>query len=214
MSDLDSFFAKKDRKKPKGKKFTTSENLVASLLEEPQKKQDKLKKERSNFAQLLNSGDKDNTSSSQTEEEWKEYREEIKDYTTLKIQNLTADVSSNCSDNNEKDDAIEFEENEAGEMVPKRKQAGPWKVHEPEPVAPPKAEPVVVEKPLEPKKSAYVPPAHRNNFQGGPRSAPRSKTSLDVKNEDMFPTLQGNTAAKKVMAPVKKAETPAWSKYQ
>lgn len=72
------------------------------------------------------------------EEEWKEYQEEIKDYTTLKIQNLTTDGSTNCSDNNDKDDAVEFEENEAGEMVPKRKQAGPWKVAETEVVVPPK----------------------------------------------------------------------------
>lgn len=54
------------------------------------------------------------------------------------MQNLTTDCSSNCSDNNEKDDEIEFEENEAGELVPKRKNAGPWKVPEPEPAPPPK----------------------------------------------------------------------------
>lgn len=56
----------------------------------------------------------------------------------LKIQTLTTDCSYNFSDNNEKDDEIEFEENEAGEMVPKRKNPGPWKVTEPEPTPPPK----------------------------------------------------------------------------
>lgn len=71
------------------------------------------------------------------EEEWNEYQEEIKDYTTLKIQNLTTD-SPHYSDSNEKDEEIEFEENEAGEMVPKRKNPGPWKVQEVEPVPPPK----------------------------------------------------------------------------
>jgi len=53
------------------------------------------------------------------------------------MQNLTADCPSNLTDNNEKDDEIEFEEREAGEMVPKRKNAGPWKVNEPEQPPPP-----------------------------------------------------------------------------
>lgn len=53
---------------------------------------------------------------------------------------------------------------------------------------------------------------------GGHRSAPRSKTGLNVKDEDMFPTLQGNST-KKSIAPLsytaKKPETPpTWSKYQ
>lgn len=74
----------------------------------------------------------------QQEEEWNEYQEEIKDYTTLKIQSLTTDCSSNYTDSNDKDDEIEFEENENGEMVPRRKNAGPWKVPEPEPAPPPK----------------------------------------------------------------------------
>uniref|UniRef100_A0A2S2P0M7 Protein CDV3 n=1 Tax=Schizaphis graminum TaxID=13262 RepID=A0A2S2P0M7_SCHGA len=148
------------------------------------------------------------------EEEWNEYQEEIKDYTTLKMQNLTADCPSNFTDNNDKDDEIEFEENEAGEMVPKRKNAGPWKLNEPEqPPPPPKAAPPVV---AEVQKNVYVPPAQRNNFQGGHRSAPRNKSnSLDVKDEEMFPTLSSNNSTKKSVAPTaRKVETPAWAKYQ
>jgi len=53
------------------------------------------------------------------------------------MQNLTADCPSNLTDNNEKDDEVEFAENEAGEMVPKRKNAGPWKLNEPEQPPPP-----------------------------------------------------------------------------
>lgn len=45
MADLDNFFAKKDRKKTKGQKFATSDNMATSQ-EELQKKQDKQKKER------------------------------------------------------------------------------------------------------------------------------------------------------------------------
>lgn len=46
MADLDNFFAKKDRKKSKGKKFATSTDNIATSQEELQKKQDKQKKER------------------------------------------------------------------------------------------------------------------------------------------------------------------------
>jgi len=74
----------------------------------------------------------------QLEEEWNDYREEIKDYTTLKIQNLTTDCASNSSDSNERDNEVQFEENESGEMIPKRKNLGPWKVPEIEPTLLPK----------------------------------------------------------------------------
>lgn len=45
MADLDNFFAKKDRKKTKGQKFATSDNMATSQ-EELQKKQEKQKKDR------------------------------------------------------------------------------------------------------------------------------------------------------------------------
>jgi len=52
---------------------------------------------------------------------------------------------------------------------------------------------------------------------GGHRSAPRSKTGLNVEDEDMFPTLQGNST-KRTIAPsytAKKPEAPpTWSRYQ
>lgn len=42
MADLDDFFAKKDRKKAKGKKFTTTEE-IAKKLEETGKRVEKIK---------------------------------------------------------------------------------------------------------------------------------------------------------------------------
>lgn len=42
MADLDDFFAKKDRKKAKGKKFTTTEE-IAKKLEETEKRIEKPK---------------------------------------------------------------------------------------------------------------------------------------------------------------------------
>jgi hypothetical protein len=45
MADLDDFFAKKDRKKAKGKKFTTTDE-IAKKLEETGKKIEKSKKDK------------------------------------------------------------------------------------------------------------------------------------------------------------------------
>lgn len=45
MADLDDFFAKKDRKKSKGKKFLTTEE-IAKKLEETGKKIEKPKKDK------------------------------------------------------------------------------------------------------------------------------------------------------------------------
>ena len=45
MADLDDFFAKKDKKKSKGKKFMTTEE-IAKKLEETGKKSEKPKKEK------------------------------------------------------------------------------------------------------------------------------------------------------------------------
>lgn len=51
MADLDDFFAKKDRKKSKGKKFTTTEE-IAKKLEETGKRNERSKpKEKSNNAE-------------------------------------------------------------------------------------------------------------------------------------------------------------------
>lgn len=45
MADLDDFFAKKDKKKSKGKKFATADE-IAKKLEETGKKTEKSKKEK------------------------------------------------------------------------------------------------------------------------------------------------------------------------
>lgn len=45
--DLDDFFAKKDRKKNKGKKFATADE-IAKKLDEAGKRSEKLKKEKTN----------------------------------------------------------------------------------------------------------------------------------------------------------------------
>ena len=76
----------------------------------------------------------------QEDDEWREFEEEKKDYTGLKIGNLQIEGEDNIGDGEEEEEP-EMEENEAGEMVPKRKvQSGPWKVVT-------KAQPVAIEVP-------------------------------------------------------------------
>jgi hypothetical protein len=68
----------------------------------------------------------------QEDDEWKEFEEEKKDYTGLKIGNLQIEGEGMSGEGEEEEDQ-EMEENEAGEMVPKRKvQSGPWKMVNPE----------------------------------------------------------------------------------
>lgn len=68
----------------------------------------------------------------QEDDEWKEFEEEKKDYTGLKIGNLQIE-GEGISGEGEEEEEQEMEENEAGEMVPKRKvQSGPWKMVNPE----------------------------------------------------------------------------------
>jgi hypothetical protein len=78
----------------------------------------------------------------QEDDEWKEFEEEKKDYTGLKIGNLQIEGEGMAGEGEEEEDQ-EMEENEAGEMVPKRKvQSGPWKmVNQPHPTAAETSEP-------------------------------------------------------------------------
>lgn len=56
MADLDDFFAKKDRKKAKGKKFTTTEEVAKKLEDTSSKPKEKpVKKERNQEGEEGNS---------------------------------------------------------------------------------------------------------------------------------------------------------------
>lgn len=95
MADLDDFFAKKDRKKTKGKKFATPDELVKKLEDTTKKNEVKPRKEPQSLLQStqsdgveIESGEQSHAAATE-EDEWKEFEEEErKDYTGLKIQNL------------------------------------------------------------------------------------------------------------------------------
>lgn len=182
MADLDNFFAKKDRKKSKGKKFTTTEE-IAKKLEEPGKRPEKPKP-------------KDKPPIAETEEiqhteddEWKEFKEEKKDYTGLKIGNLNIGESTDIESDDESgsvDNSSDRESKENG------KHAKPWNKSEPPPEQP--EVPVEVTPPPaptgQPVKGSYKPPHLRNAPAVSVSSKPRGKNiAPDIHSEEYFPTL-------------------------
>ncbi|XP_046986558.1 protein CDV3 homolog [Schistocerca americana] len=193
MADLDDFFAKKDRKKSKGKKFTTTDE-IAKKLEDAGKKSEKVKKPMP-LQQIGTDGDENIHQTQDEDDEWKEFEEEKKDYSGLRIGNLTiteGDSEGGGCDGEEQDI---MEENEAGELVPRRKvQSGPWKIVAPQ--SQPEPEQPVEDKHIEYMPtggSAYLPP-HLRNQPREIHSSPRMKnrTAPDINSEEFFPTLSAS----------------------
>ncbi|KAL7286170.1 hypothetical protein TKK_0019539 [Trichogramma kaykai] len=177
MADLDDFFAKKDKKKAKGKKFTTTEE-IAKKLEETGKKIEKPKlKEKP-----INPESGDDNQQIEEEDEWKEFEEEKKDYTGLKIGNLTVTEGPDDDGDNEKGTGNNSSDAESGE--PGFKHSGPWKKTDaPQEVVQPAAKTV----------GSYKPPAIRNSQQTIDRPVIRPgrgrNVAPDINSEEYFPTL-------------------------
>ncbi|KAJ8968198.1 hypothetical protein NQ317_006800, partial [Molorchus minor] len=112
------------------------------------------------------------------QDEWKDFEEEKKDYTGLKIGNLTINPNAESS---------------TGQEI--EKKVGPWKridatveIQEEQPK---------VEKKVEPQpnvvKGAYVPPSMRNIGQTPIQpSRLKSKAAPDIHNEEYFPYVVQN----------------------
>lgn len=137
MADLDDFFAKKDKKKSKVKKFTASELLTSSKFQQGEdvaaapagvpKKQpvEKVKKEEVVVPEVVDSESvpvKSKPPAEAEEEEWGEFEQEKeRDYSGLKIQKLQIQDS----EEDDGEESGEQELNEEGEPI-KREPAGPW----------------------------------------------------------------------------------------
>ncbi|CAG9813781.1 unnamed protein product [Phaedon cochleariae] len=190
MADLDDFFAKKDRKKSKTtKKFATTEE-VAKKLEDTARKTEKQKKER------VPEGEVDSSAPIHEQDEWKDFEEEKKDYTGLKIGNLAITANSDGNQSAKEPNSEDSKEDEMGQEM--EKKSGPWKRIDPNEVQ----EEVVVVKEKRPEptpapsesKSSYVAPRLRSTpgGGGGQQVAPlrhRSKVAPDIHNEESFPGL-------------------------
>ncbi|XP_012261869.1 protein CDV3 homolog [Athalia rosae] len=182
MSELDDFFAKKDRKKRPGKKFTTTEEL-AKKLEETGKKVEKPKPK-----EKVTNQEGEEVQPVEEEDEWKDFEEEKKDYTGLKIGNLTVNEAQEVETDDERGEGETNSDGESGE--PGTRHSGPWKRPE-QPLPQPEPEPVPVA-PQQPATggSSYKAP-HLRNAQTASAS-PRQKmknTAPDISSEEYFPTL-------------------------
>ncbi|KAB0803407.1 hypothetical protein PPYR_00377 [Photinus pyralis] len=193
MTDLDDFFAKKDRKKSKGKKYATSEEVAKKLEDKDTiKKVDKpLKKER-----ILEG--EEGGAPLHEQDEWREFEEEKKDYTGLKIGNLSINLPEGTPGN-----AENFSEQQQGDESGSEvdRKAGPWKKLDSETAeveVQKKTEPVIpAPAPIQPSTpNVYVPPVMRNSQQQQHQqqlsaSRLRSKMAPDIHNEEYFPSLTG-----------------------
>uniref|UniRef100_T1GZH0 Protein CDV3 homolog n=1 Tax=Megaselia scalaris TaxID=36166 RepID=T1GZH0_MEGSC len=114
---MDDFFAKKDKKKSKTKKFLTQDELREKL--EDNSKKAAAEPVKPKFQEENGSGNITENKSND-DEEWKEIQEEKKDYSNLKIGQLS------LNDNNHYDDDSELEED--GESGNERSSVvDPWK---------------------------------------------------------------------------------------
>lgn len=190
MADLDDFFAKKDKKKPKGKKFTTTEEVAKKLVETGKLVIEKPKlKEKS-----TNNPEDEGSENPQIEEEdeWREFEEKGKtDHTGLKIGQMKIDVNADGSTNdNDKGTGNDSDENEYGEGG---SSASAWKKNDEQKETTSETNaPIVQEKTSVTKTTgptAYKPPGLRNQ---PPMSTGRSRmknVAPDIRSEEYFPTL-------------------------
>ncbi|GAB0100341.1 hypothetical protein DMENIID0001_163670 [Sergentomyia squamirostris] len=177
MADLDDFFAKKDKKKSKVKKFKTPEDLVKRL-------EDTSKKQESSKSKTRGTGNEEESQhqNHKQEDEWREFEEERKDYSGLKIGQLTLNDSDNHTDGEQGSEA----QNDAdGNADMGDGKSGPWKAVRdvPAPVAPPPPAP----EPAQPK--VYRPPALQSQLNRVKLREVSSRTAPDLSNEEYFPTL-------------------------
>lgn len=132
---------------------------------------------------------------SQEVDEWKDFEEEKKDYSGLKIGHLSISgngegSAGNADGNSESNEGADSSGNEND------KKSGPWKrMDKDAPAPPPEVEKPVVEvqPPSRPSTGGYVPPHLRNPQQQQPQQPSRlkSKAAPDIHNEEYFPTLSG-----------------------
>lgn len=191
MADLDDFFAKKDRKKAKGKKFTTTDE-VAKKLEETGKRVEKTKLKDKPLNQ-----ENEEIQHIEDEDEWKEFQEEKKDYSGLKIGNLTVGESTDVESDNEKGTGDNSSDGESGENARRSKA---WNKSEPLPPQPgetveeiPMPAPTPAPAPAPAAhtgSSSYKPPHLRNVSTVSASPKVRAKNvAPDIHSEEYFPTL-------------------------
>ncbi|XP_044738378.1 protein CDV3 homolog isoform X1 [Chrysoperla carnea] len=203
MADLDDFFAKKDRKKAKNiKKFSTADEIAKKLEDTGKKVEKPIKKDRSN--QETDESRLD----SHEQDEWKDFEEEKKDYSGLKIGHLSINADGNSGnsgsdnqggDNSGLGDGGSDSGSTSGDVNNSQNDGnqtkGPWKrVQQHQEPAPVEVAPATVAQTSSTDtKGGYVAPHLRGNrnalnlTQSGGRT--RNKAAPDIHNQEYFPTL-------------------------
>jgi len=198
MGDIDDFFAKKDKKKKGGKKFSKANTdvIAKNLIETDRKELKEQEKQEKELGSQYSEEKPITAQNSHEDEEWDDYIENKKDFSGLKIETLTIEDQAPAEEEEE------TEINEDGEVVVKTKgESGPWNkiggsanteapqdlIKEPEPNI---QTPNVV-------GGSYVPP----HMRGGGGSAPPpseqprrmnrrgNQAAPDITNEMFFPSL-------------------------
>ncbi|XP_052867520.1 protein CDV3 homolog isoform X1 [Anopheles cruzii] len=191
MADLDDFFAKKDKKKGKGKKFVTAEE-IAKQLDDTSKRAVESKMKKSEPT------DNKAASEQQAEDEWKEFEEQKKDYTGLKLAQLTIDDEGNqIHDPNLQGDSGDGNMDGDGEEGGERDPSKPW--NKLDATAAARAAIPSAEEPAAPTSNVYISPALKS------LRAKQKKGAPDLKNEEYFPTLGVDKPEQ--LKPVKKDPT-------
>ncbi|XP_015124063.1 protein CDV3, partial [Diachasma alloeum] len=141
------------------------------------------------------------------EEEWREFEEEKKDYSGLKIGNLTVSDNHDHDSNDERGTGENSSDGECGETS--SKMAGPWNKADtpPQPVdsvevTPAPAAPAANAAGLGKYKSPHL--RHQTTSSPSTRSSRMKNIAPDIRSEEYFPTL----SAKPPAAP----ETGAWGR--
>jgi len=213
MADIDDFFAKKDKKKKGKKKFAQANTdvLAQNLVENEKTKDDAEKKANVLLATSVANRAGEADTNPVVEEEWKEYQEDKKDFSNLKIETLKVESESE----HEEEEEHEINE-ETGEMVRVKKSdnSGPWnkvastnanEESSPEKEIEAKPAPTKTEEAAPGGKKSYVPPHMRGG--GGSsttelerrpmsgRSGRSGKNAPDL-NAINFPSLSDSAGGK------------------
>lgn len=199
MADLDSFFAKKDKKKVKGKKFTTTDE-IARRLEDCEKKlehQQGLKVKPEPVKKLEENSETSpvvDEPPQKEEEEWNDFKDEAdRDLTDLKITKLQIEDEEEGGGGSADDDGEKGDHGDRRDGVWKTEPSQTPQVAVTVPVVEPE------EKTRQPHtlNSSYVPP-HMRNMSASPlpKSTPRrNRTAPDINNEMAFPSLSDAQAS-------------------
>uniref|UniRef100_A0A182NFQ5 Uncharacterized protein n=1 Tax=Anopheles dirus TaxID=7168 RepID=A0A182NFQ5_9DIPT len=183
MANLDDFFAKKDKKKGKAKKFGTAEEIAKQL-------DDTSKKAVESKMKLKSVDPADGKSDhNQPEDEWKVFEETKKDYSGLKLAQLTIDEGGQNNDMDNGGDANDPNYDGEGRENEERDPSKPWNKLDAaakEKAAAAAAAAAAVPEPPATTSNIYISPAMKSLMA---KQKQKKGIAPDLQSEEYFPTL-------------------------